>query len=469
MQLFTFPIEQRDPVQVFSALAHMPYSLWFDSARPDNPLNKFSYICWQPFEIIESKDGRTRVTNRAYQFSFDSDPFALLKNRMDLWATEMAPMESSLPPFQGGAAGYFGYDLARQIERLPEQAAPHELPDMAIGLYDQLIAYEHETGRMTLIIHAEDKKAALIKKENFMRHASIEKIPASAGMTVKGWTSDCDDEAYKKKISRVIDYIYAGDIFQGCLSRRFTARRPGDFDSFSHYQRLRTTNAAPFGGYMNFGDFQLGSSSPERFLKVEGREVETRPIKGTRKAHADEREDILIRDGLLTSEKDRAENAMIVDLLRNDLSKVCEDHSISVPVLCGLESYEGLHHLVSVVQGTLRADQGPVDLMRACFPGGSITGAPKIRAMEIIDTLEPHRRGPWCGSMGWIGFKGNMDSNIAIRTIIYTRDEIQLQAGSGIVADSLPEDELIETQTKSDKLFESFDSVIQQEAHDQAG
>lgn len=457
MRLFTYIITDVDPAQIFSALSAMPYSLWFDSARPENPLNKFSYLCWQPFEIIESKDRRTRVTNREFQFNFNSDPFTLLKNRMDLWAERMAEADPSLPPFQGGAAGYFGYDLARQIERLPDHARPHDLPDMAIGLYDQVIAYEHETGHMTLMIHAESEKTALVKKEMVL--SKIETTPTMID-TELSWTPECDDVTYEKKIAKVVNYIHAGDIFQGCLSRRFTAPRPAEFNSFAHYMSLRETNPAPFGGYMNFGDFQLGSSSPERFLKVDGRDVETRPIKGTRRANMDEREDTLIRDGLLTSEKDRAENAMIVDLLRNDLSKVCEDHSISVPVLCGLETYEGLHHLVSVVRGTLRADQGPVDLMRACFPGGSITGAPKIRAMEIIEELEPNRRGPWCGSMGWIGFNGNMDSNIAIRTIVYTRDDIQLQAGSGIVADSVPADELEETKIKSDKLFESFDIKI---------
>ncbi len=457
MRLFTYPIANADPANIFPALASLPYSLWFDSARAGNPHNKTSYLCWQPFEIIESKEGRTRVTNREFQFSFDSDPFDLLQARLGLWAETMAPADATLPAFQGGAAGYFGYDLARQIERLPSTAATNELPDMAIGLYDQVMAYDHDTQTMTLIIHAADEKTALVKKELVFSYAQKKSDSDLPGLS---WKPDCSDEAYKKKIERVIDYIEAGDIFQACLSRRFSAPRPQSFDSFSHYQTLRATNPAPFGGYMNFGDFQLGSSSPERFLKVDNRVVETRPIKGTRKAHADEDEDALIRDGLLTSEKDRAENAMIVDLLRNDLSKVCEDHSINVPVLCGLESYEGLHHLVSVVSGTLRADQSAVDLMRACFPGGSITGAPKVRAMEIIEELEPNRRGPWCGSMGWISFNGAMDSNIAIRTIVYERDMIHLQAGSGIVADSIAEDELNETLIKSDKLFESFDRKI---------
>ncbi len=464
MRLFTYPIDNTEPARVFAALAALPYSLWFDSARTGSAQNKFSYLCWQPLEIIESKDGRTRVTNREYQFNFDSDPFGLLKARLDLWAQEMAPADTSLPPFQGGATGYFGYDLARGIEKLPSRAKPHDLPDMAIGIYDQVIAYDHDKQSMILMIHSTDEQTAEAKRHHVM--AQVADMPAYHAHDLS-WTPDCDDAAYKKKIARVIDYIEAGDIFQACLSRRFTAPRPQGFDSFAHYLNLRETNAAPFGAYMNFGDFQLGSSSPERFLKVESRQIETRPIKGTRPAHTDPEEDALVRDALITCEKDRAENAMIVDLLRNDLSKVCEDHSISVPVLCGLESYEGLHHLVSVVRGTLRADQHAIDALRACFPGGSITGAPKIRAMEILDELEPERRGPWCGAIGLIGFNGDMDTNIAIRTVVYARDAIQIQSGGGIVADSLPLDELNETLTKSRKLFESFHSVMQEKAHEQ--
>lgn len=463
MRLFTFSIDGSDPARIFSGLANAPYSLWFDSARPSNPLNKFSYICWQPFEIIESKDGRTRITNREFQFTLERDPFALVKERMDVWNARMAPADATLPPFQGGAAGYFGYDLARQIERLPDHAQPHDLPDMAIGLYDQVIAYEHDTGRMTLMIHADDEKTALVKKENILRHSGASRNLFDGVRKIDNWQPDCDDAAYLEKIRNVDAYIRAGDIYQACLSRRFTAPRPHGFDSFAHYMNLRRVNPAPFASYMNFGDFQLGSSSPERFLKVEGREVETRPIKGTRKAHPDPQEDSLVRDMLVTSEKDRAENLMITDLLRNDLSKVCAPHSVRVPVLFGLESYEGLHHLVSVVCGTLRDDQGPLDLMRACFPGGSITGAPKIRAMEILDELEPNRRGPWCGSMGWIGFNGNMDSNIMIRTVVYARDEIQIQTGGGIVSDSSPEAELEETKLKAQKLFESFKSDARQQ------
>jgi para-aminobenzoate synthetase component 1 len=450
-QYFGFGWKGPDPVTTFATIADIPYSLFFDSARPDHPLNRYSFICWQPFETIESKDGQITITNAEQKLSFHGDPFSAVQERLDLWFDGIA-VDPQLPPFKGGAAGLFGYDLARDIETLPRIAKDNSsTPDMAIGLYDQVLAFDHETGNARLMILSSTRKEAQDKKQWIEERVAAHQDKAFT-LPSMFWDETRTEEGFRMDIRKVIEYIYAGDMFQANLTRRFTARVPDDFDSYAHYRILRDVNPAPFSSYMNFGSTKIACTSPERFLQVKGRQVETRPIKGTRPITSPPEE-------LMNSEKDRAENAMIVDLLRNDLSRVCEDHSINVPTLCGLETYEGLHHLVSVVKGTLRADNTPLDLMRACFPGGSITGAPKVRAMEIIEELEPFRRGPYCGSLGYIGFDGMMDTNIVIRTLVYSGNEVQIQTGGGILAISDPQDELRETLVKASKLFESFRPV----------
>jgi para-aminobenzoate synthetase component 1 len=253
----------------------------------------------------------------------------------------------------------------------------------------------------------------------------------------------------------VIDYIYAGDIYQANLSQRFQTILPEGDSPFALYQRLRRLNPAPFAAYLNFGDIVIASASPERFLQLRGGWVETRPIKGTRPRGATPVEDKAHARELLASEKDRAENVMIVDLLRNDLSRVCRDHTVTVPELCVLESYATVHHLVSTVVGQLNPGATAIDLLRATFPGGSITGAPKIRAMEIIAALEPTQRGPYCGSIGYVGFDGNIDSSITIRTYAIKNNVVTFQAGGGIVADSDPAAEYEETLTKAGALMEA--------------
>ncbi len=447
-QYFGFGWKGPDAPATFAALADIPYSLFFDSARPGHPLNRYSFICWHPFETIESKDGIVTITNADQQLSFPADPFAVLKERLDIWGDGVT-LDPQLPPFKGGAAGMFGYDLARQVENLPTTAkADAAMPDMAVGLYDNVLCFDHETGNARMLMLAATRKDAQIRKQWLEDHVAAH-TPSAAPVPSLTWNETRSPEGYRNDIRKVIDYIHAGDMFQANLSRRFTATTPAGYDAYAHYRTLRAVNPAPFSAFMNFGAVKIASSSPERFLKVKGRQVETRPIKGTCPDSTPPSE-------LLNSEKDRAENAMIVDLLRNDLSRVCEDPSINVTTLCGLETYEGLHHLVSVVEGTLRADNTPADLLRACFPGGSITGAPKVRAMEVIEELEPFRRGPYCGSLGYIGFDGTMDTNIVIRTIVYSGNEAQIQTGGGILAISDPQDEYEETLTKAAKLFESF-------------
>ncbi len=268
-------------------------------------------------------------------------------------------------------------------------------------------------------------------------------------------------------MGRVIDYIHAGDIFQANLSQRFRAALPAGANPYAMYRRLRTVNAAPFAAFFNTGDCQILSSSPERFVKITGDQVEARPIKGTWPRGATPAEDAALAENLMTSEKDRAENVMIVDLLRNDISKVRRDHSVMVPELCSLESYARVHHLVSSVTGQLHPGTGAVDLLRACFPGGSITGAPKVRAMEIIAELELTHRGLYCGALGFIGYDGAMDSNIAIRTMALEDGAAVFQVGGGIVADSDPAGEYHETLAKAEALFAAFAPLAENEAQAQ--
>lgn len=457
MPLYVYPLPDCDPLAVFAALRGRPYSLFFDSADPAHPAGKYSFIAFHPVEIVESKDGLITVANRENQLSFRGDPFALLADRLDAWGLD-ALSRDNLPPFQGGAAGMFGYDLARGIERLPALApATPGMPDMAVGIYTQVVAFDLMKRQSWHIVHAPDETTARTHR------ALLEKLRAgSSGVPEfhdmdSQWVASDSRANYEDKVRRTIDYIRSGDIFQANLSQRFEAALPPGFDPFAQYCALRAVNPAPFASYMDFGNIKIASASPERFLSLRDRMVETCPIKGTRPRSDDPHIDGLHRNMLENSVKDRAENTMIVDLLRNDLSKVCTDHSIAVPELCRIESFAQVHHFVSTVTGHLRADCGPLDLLRACFPGGSITGCPKIRAMEIIEEIETARRGPYCGALGYIGFNGAMDTSIAIRTLVYTRDTASFRVGGGIVASSDPAEEYDETLAKAEGIFRSFE------------
>ncbi|MFH1159272.1 MAG: aminodeoxychorismate synthase component I [Pseudomonadota bacterium] len=455
MTLFAFSMDDDDPVEIFTRFRDDPYSLFLDSADRDHPSARYSFIACQPFETIESKAGQITVINRDERLSFHGDPFSVLKERLAKRNMNV-PHRDDLPPFQGGAAGFFGYDLAQGIEKLPVLPSASEAPDMAVGLYDQVASFDHQKGEAWYVVLAADEKTAEAGYRRFLHQVDAKGGGFVASSFQPEWSSSFTRQGYEQAVRRVRDYIHAGDIFQANLSQRFEATIPPEFDSFAHYCHLRQVNAAPFAAYMNFGGLQLSSASPERFLCVQGGRVETRPIKGTRPRLSDPRKDEEMRQELLLSGKDRAENVMIVDLLRNDLSKVCGDFSVDVPQLCAPESFAAVHHLVSTVTGTLRAGQTPVDLLRACFPGGSVTGAPKVRSMEIIAEMEGVTRGPYCGAMGYIGFSGAMDTNIVIRTLVYEGDRVRFNTGGGITADSVPAAEYQETLDKAAAIFGSF-------------
>lgn len=457
MKPFAHEIPYADPVAAFAPLAGEPYSLFLDSADRAHPDARYSFIAAHPMEMIESKDGLITITNAQQQTTFAADPFKTVEARLRAWGLG-ADTIPDLPPFQGGAAGMFGYDLARQLEKIPSKNPVNKnVPDMAIGIYDQVMAFDHHREMAWLISHAEDAPLP----------AALRATPSpywgerwgEGGMNRKreiNWNSNFSPQSYQTQISRVIEYIRAGDIFQANLSQRFDATLSEDFDAFAHYLSLREINPAPFAAYMNLGYVKIASASPERFLTVKDRRVETKPIKGTKPRLPDPAADTAQAASLSASEKDLAENIMIVDLLRNDLSKVCEPASVAVENLCAVESFAGVHHLVSTISGTLNNDKSPLDLLRACFPGGSVTGAPKIRAMEIIEEIEPSRRGPYCGALGYIGFDGRMDMNILIRTLVYEGRRVSFQTGGGITVKSEQAEEYAETLIKAERIFESF-------------
>jgi para-aminobenzoate synthetase component 1 len=462
--LFICEIAHGDPFAAFRRFAHLPGAVFLDSARPGAPFGRYSFIAADPFLTLESRDGRIVCGDRRWR----GDPFAALEELLARYRIESQP---SLPPFQGGVAGWFAYDLGRHLERLPAHRLDDQpVADLMLGCYDLVLAFDHEAGRAWAISSGLPETGAARATRAQMRLAwAIDLLggpepPLAPLPALPPPVPDIDRPTFEKMVARTVDYIYAGDIYQANISQRFRAGLPDGYDCLALYARLRRDNPAPFAAYLRFGETAIVSASPERFLRLQDGKVETRPIKGTRPRGRSAVEDRILAEALAASPKDRAENLMIVDLLRNDLSRVCRPHSVQVPSLFAVESFATVHHLVSTVTGTLSPGKGAVDLLRATFPGGSITGAPKIRAMEIIAELEKNRRGPYCGSIGYIGFDGAMDTSIVIRTIVCAGGIASFQAGGGIVADSEPAAEYQETLDKARALIAALSGGSQERA-----
>jgi para-aminobenzoate synthetase component 1 len=462
-----------DPIDCFRRLAARPHVLFLDSALKREDLGRYSYLAADPFRFLEVRDSRICIDGTAQEIPAGKTPLDLLTREM---ASFTSPRKGGLPAFQGGAAGVFGYDLCRYFERLPVPPADDfQVPELSLGLYDWVIAWDHHSRRAWIVStgfpeldagrrkrHAANRLARILRWLNEpaadrVETAKVAQASVRPGWPVPGFTglqSNFDPNRYADVIRRAIEYIHAGDCFQVNIAQRL--RAPCSDDAISLYVRLRERNAATFGGFFNQGDFILASASPERFLQVDRDVVRSRPIKGTRPRSADPVVDAQQIAALASSPKDRAENVMIVDLLRNDLGRVCTFGSIHVPALCGVESYAYVHHLVSEVRGRLRPDQSAADLIRAAFPGGSITGAPKIRTMEIITELEACARGWYCGSLGYLGFNGAMDTNLLIRSFVLHKGWAQFSVGGGIVADSDPVREYEETWHKAEGMLRSL-------------
>src|SRR5262245_5716003 len=475
-----------DPWDAARRLAGLPGLILFDSAGGPAELARYSFVAADPFAHLRSRRGvwwegeapaeprpPARREPRPPTPGRPADPFAELAAQ--LRRLRSAPA-AGLPPFQGGAAGLFGYDLCHHLERLPRPRADEfALPDLDVGLYDWAVAFDHrkraawvvstglpETDPRRRRRRAERRLAEVRRRLRLAAKPGPEAPPPERVAVAPSYPlpgrpgvfSNFDRAGYLAAVRRAVEYVHAGDCFQVNLAQRLLAPAAGP--ALELYEPLRPRNPAPFAGYYDGGDYQIVSASPERFLRVQGGEVVTRPIKGTRPRGDTPDRDAARAAELLASAKDRAENVMIVDLLRNDLGRVCAYGSVRVGAVCRLETYPTVHHLVSEVTGRLRPGLGPIDLLRAAFPGGSVTGAPKVRAMQIIAELEPHARGPYCGALGYLGLDGSMDTSILIRTFTVAGGRAWFPVGGGLVADSDPEAEHAETLDKAEGLLRAL-------------
>jgi len=455
--MWTRDLPTLDAIAAAARLRALPGLAVLDSAMRHDALGRLSVVAADPFARFRFRDGQATLDGR----SVPGGPFEALRACLAPYRLPADPARS----FPGGAIGYIAYDCGACLERVTPPARRAGLTDdIALDFYDTVLALDHAAGTATLLStgfpetepgpRAARAEARLAAFADLLRDAPAPEPAPDCGTLA--WRSNFTRQAYERAVETVRDYIRAGDIYQANIAQRFTADLPAGFDPFALYRRLRETNPATFGAYQEFEGLTVASSSPERFVRLDGRHVETRPIKGTAKRLPDPAEDRAAAEGLAASAKDRAENVMIVDLLRNDLSRVCEPGSVAVPVLCGLETYAGVHHLVSVVTGTLRDGLDGLDLLVKTFPGGSITGAPKIRAMDIISEIEGDAREIYCGAIGRIGFDGDLDTSIAIRTVFMDDREAVLQAGGGVTLLSEPGPEYDETLAKAERVFEAF-------------
>ena len=464
-------------LDAFRRCIHLPGCLLLDSAMQvqssaEQPLGRYSFLMADPFEWIVCPVGQ-------------ADPLLPVRERLQAYQLETI---EGLPPFQGGIAGLLSYDLNRSFESItPQGHDEFGLPALAVGCYDVVIAWDHQQNRSWIFSSgfpattvAERTRLASARSKQFEKIFSSRNcepalttvrdrqppIPVANQFEVPGpigLTSNFSAAQYLAAVQKCIDYIYAGDVFQINLAQRLLF--PENCPAAELYERLRQCNPAPFSGYFDLKrssdtgpHVQIVSASPERFIAVRDRVVETRPIKGTRRRTGTPLVDIHAKAALENSVKDRAENTMIVDLMRNDLSRCCTDDSIEVTQFCELEQYQSVLHLVSAVQGKLKPECDLVDLIESVFPGGSITGAPKVRSMEIIAELEPNVRGAYCGALGYFGFNGNADFSILIRTITVAGGWWQIPVGGGIVSQSIPTSEYDETWTKAAGMLRALNT-----------
>lgn len=451
--------EWSDSLALFAPFSHEPWAILLDSANSKHVNSRYDILLRQPQQVISGK---------IEDFSAN-DPFKTLQQLLAQCPQYQGPQTHNLP-FKGGAAGYFSYDAGRLIERIqpahraqatdfahtpthvkdqpPAAVAELDLPDIALGFYTHALIIDHRA-----------RCSYVLGPDNALDDASVEAFwrPQSRQGRVdfsltSGWQSNMSEAEYLTKIQHIHDHLNAGDCYQINLAQRFNAAYQGD--EWPAYKALREANQAPFSAFIRLPEGAVLSVSPERFLSTDANgKVQTKPIKGTRSRHADPEADQQAREALQHSAKDQAENLMIVDLLRNDLSRVCLPGTVKVPKLFAIESFAAVHHLVSTVEGQLPRPEDSVALLRAAFPGGSITGAPKVSAMQIIESLEPHRRNVYCGSIGYLNQDGSSDTNIAIRTLVAAQQQLYCWAGGGIVQDSIAAAEYQETYDKVQQIL----------------
>lgn len=445
-----FPI---NPLDAFAFIKGQPYPFFLDSSFDLKGLGRYSFLGASPYKIIRSK-GKTVEAETFYgNYRYQGNVFDFIGEELNRFSIT----SNYHIPFLLGGVGYFSYDLLHLLEDVPSKTIDDVgFPECHIAFYDTSIAFDHYENKGYVVSVTEnkvDEVIELLKTVGTAHPTSTDHRPPTTGPYISNFTK----EDYIKGVQKAKEYIAAGDIYQVNLSQRFSTEI--DISPYDLYLRLREASPAPFSAYLDFGKAAVLSSSPERFLKVDGGHLETRPIKGTRPRGKSTEEDERLKKELEFSDKDRAEHIMIVDLERNDLGRVCKYGTVRVEENMTVESFAQVHHMVSTVTGELKEGVSLMDIIKATFPGGSITGAPKVRAMEIIEELEPSKRGVYTGSIGYIGFNGKMDLNIAIRTIVLKDGKAHFSVGGGIVADSDPEAEYQETLDKASGMMEALKSA----------
>ncbi|MEA2395925.1 MAG: anthranilate synthase component [Solirubrobacteraceae bacterium] len=456
----TFIDDLETPVSAFLKLrgrrGQSPAFL-LESAEQGQRVGRYSFIGMRPRKVVR------------WSLGDPGDPYALAA--AEVGAYSQAPFGDA-PPFAGGAVGFFGYDLVRTVEPLGE---PNPdvlgLPDMALMLSDVLVVFDHLKHTITILVNVyaeedEDVEGAYadalgtIAKARRLLAGPVPAVAPTPAHPRPEFVSNMPRERFEAMVARIVEYVHAGDAFQVVPSQRWSARV--DADPFSIYRGLRVVNPSPYMYFLDFLDFQIAGASPEPLLTVNGRSVSTRPIAGTRPRGADASEDAQIAEGLLADEKERAEHVMLVDLGRNDLGRVCEYGSVEVDTFMAVETYSHVMHIVSSVSGELRADVGAMDALRSVLPAGTLSGAPKVRAMQIIDELEPVKRGGYGGAIGYLGYNGDLDTAIHIRTVVVKDGVAHVQAGGGTVADAKPAYEFAESQAKAEAVLRAVELAMEQ-------
>src|SRR5689334_18897857 len=455
----TFIDDCETPVAAFLKLRGTePQSPAFllESAEQGQRVGRYSFIGVRPRAVVR------------WSLGDDGDPYALAAREAGRY--RQAPLPD-LPPFAGGAVGYFGYDLVRTVEPLgdpnPDQLG---LPDMALMLSDVLVVFDHLKHTITILVnvYADDGEVdaayadalATIAKARTLLAGPVPAVEPTPSRDRPSFASNMPRERFEAMVARIVEYVHAGDAFQVVPSQRWSAEL--DADPFSIYRGLRVVNPSPYMYFLDFLDFQIAGASPEPLLTVAGRSVSTRPIAGTRPRGADAAEDAVIAEGLLADEKERAEHVMLVDLGRNDLGRVCEYGTVKVDTFMAVETYSHVMHIVSSVSGTLREEVGAMDALRSVLPAGTLSGAPKVRAMRFIDELEPVKRGGYGGAIGYLSYTGDLDTCIHIRTVVIKDGVAHVQAGGGTVADAKPEYEFAESEAKAKAVLRAVEMAMEQ-------
>ena len=451
----TFIEDTETPVSAFLKLRGSGPAFLLESAEQGQRVGRWSFIGYKPRKVLR------------WTLAEGGDPYALAASEIAQF--RQAPIEEPIP-FTGGAVGFFGYDCVRAVERLPDvNPDPVGLPDMALMLSDVIVAFDHLKHTVTILANAyvDEHEAAHERARDAIREVRARLAgplpPAAASAHPEPeFEPNMPREQFEAMVARIIEYVHAGDAFQVVPSQRWSA--PAPVEPFSIYRGLRAVNPSPYMYFLDFEDFQLVGASPEPLLTVSGRAVSTRPIAGTRPRGATVDDDKAIAQDLLADEKERAEHVMLVDLGRNDLGRVCEYGSVEVESFMGVETYSHVIHIVSSVAGTLRDDVGAVDALRSVLPAGTLSGAPKVRAMEIIDELEPVKRGAYGGAVGWLSYDGDLDTCICIRTVVVKDGIAHVQAGGGTVADAKPDYEYEESRAKARGVVRAIELAARQEA-----